>query len=448
LELILTLFYTALFLIVIKKLPFFNLEGYTYQPVKIVFLLKIFSGIILWIIYTYYYTDRATSDIYKFYDDAKHIYGALPQHPLYYLQMVLGINTDAEYLKPYYEQMNHWYAPWAGAYFHDNSIIIQLNAFIYLFSFGYYQVHTVFMCFIALCGQVALYKTFYPIMPEKRDALLIAVFLIPSVLFWSSGVLKESIIVFSLGMLLYHLFKSLNSGHYKHFLLFILFFILLLFAKMYVFAALLPTIVSLFAVKIFRKNVPLTFIVVHVILFAIGTNTYFIHEEGDVIWFLHQKQQGFIHTAIALKAGSYFDINYLEPNIWSLLKNTPQAIFNTLFRPHLLDSKSILILMAAIENTILVVLIMMAIIYFKKPKPEMKQYIYAAIFFTITLSTLIGLLNPVLGSITRYRVPVTSLCFIVVFIFIDDDKTKKHLAFLNHLKIRLLSAIKALKIPF
>lgn len=190
-------------------MKFFELQGLNKKIISYLFLLKIGFGILLWAIYTYYYTDRNTSDIYKFYDDAKCIYRALPQHPIHYLQMVFGINTIADYLKPYYDQMHNWYEPWNGARFHDNKLIIQLNALLYLFSFGYYNVHTVFMCFLSFKGLAAIYKTFSSFLSDKLTELTLAVFLIPSVLFWGSGVLKEGLIIFSLGMLIYTLNKSL-----------------------------------------------------------------------------------------------------------------------------------------------------------------------------------------------------------------------------------------------
>jgi hypothetical protein len=436
-QVILPLLYIGIFIFLIRRLPFFQLQGISSKTLSQLFVVKVLFGILLWAIYTFYYTDRSTSDIYKFYDDAKYIYAALPNHPLHYIEMVLGLNSNADYLKPYYEQMDHWYAPWAGAYFHDNSIIIQLNAMIYLFSFGNYHVHTIFMCFISLCGLVALYKTFYPIMTDKPKELCIAVFLIPSVVFWTSGVLKEAIIVFALGFLFYYLFQALHDQKkkLKNYLLFSLAALLLVMTKMYVFAALVPAIISLFVVKATGYNqLFLKCTIVHCILFSIGFHTYFIHEEGDVIWFLHQKQQGFIHTALSLNAGSYFDINYLKPTIYSLIKNSPQAILNTLFRPHLLESKSILILISAIENTFLLALTVLGIIFFKKPDAKTYIYLATAISFVLVLSVLIGVLTPVLGSIARYRIPITPLYVITLLLIIDKEQMLKKIPILNHIQ--------------
>jgi len=432
LEFFLTLFYTLLFIFLIYKIKFFELQELSKRTISYIFLLKIGCGILLWIIYTYYYTDRNTSDIFKFYDDAKYIYHALPEHPLHYLQMVLGINADAEQLKPYYSQMHNWYRPWEGARFHDNKLIIQFNALVYLFSFGYYNVHTVFMCFLSLIGLTGIYKTFSPLVPDKRKELAATIFLVPSVLFWASGVLKEGIIIFALGMIIYHINKCLygNVNRLRHFLFFLLSALLLFLAKMYVFVAIVPVIVSLVIVKLTgNKFIFLKFTGVHLLFFLIAVNLYRLNTEWDIMLFLHQKQMGFIQTAITERAGSYITIDYLKPNVISLFKNTPQAIFNSIFRPHLFESRSLFIIISALENLFLSILLITTIIFFKKPEKEVLPWLYACAFFVVVLSLLIGLLTPILGSIVRYRVPIVPFFTISLIVLLDKDKLKKRLFF-------------------
>ena len=166
-EIFLSFLYTFLFIYLIFKLNFFNLGGISQKTVSLFFVFKVLSGVAVWFVYTYYYTDRSSNDVFKFYDDALIMFDAIYTHPVHYFQMLLGINTDAEYLVPYYTKMANWYKPWPAATYHNNRIIIQFNAFVHLFSFGFYNVHTVFMCFLSLIGLTGIYKTFYPIMKKK-----------------------------------------------------------------------------------------------------------------------------------------------------------------------------------------------------------------------------------------------------------------------------------------
>src|SRR3954470_13055434 len=74
---VLLLLYTLIIFYSIYKLKFFQLEGLGKWTPSLFFLLKIIAGIALWLVYTYYYTDRSTSDIWKYFDDGKVMFGAL-----------------------------------------------------------------------------------------------------------------------------------------------------------------------------------------------------------------------------------------------------------------------------------------------------------------------------------------------------------------------------------
>lgn len=290
------------------------------------------------------------------------------------------------------------------------------------------------MCFLSLIGLAGIYKTYSSFASDKLVELTIAVFLIPSVLFWGSGALKEGLIIFALGILIYNLYKSLygNIHILRHFIFFIASAILLFFTKMYVFIALSPAIISLIIVKLSgNKFVFLKFAGIHLLFFIIAVNIYQLNDNWDTLLFLHQKQMGFIQRAIIDKARSYIDINYLEPTTFSLIKNTPQAIINTLCRPHLFESKSIFILVSAIENLLLIISLAITIVFFKKPNKEILPLFYTGVFFVFTLALLIGLLTPVLGSIVRYRVPIIPFYAITLILLIDKEKIIKKLSTLN-----------------
>ena len=53
-------------------------------------------------------------------------------------------------------------------------------------------------------------KAIAGLMPRLVKPLFLAVFVIPSVLFWSSGVIKETFLVFALGLLIWLVFGALG----------------------------------------------------------------------------------------------------------------------------------------------------------------------------------------------------------------------------------------------
>lgn len=416
-------------------MKFFEVAGLSRKTISIFFLVKILFGLGVWCVYTFYYTNRSANDVFKFYDDATIMFSAIYQHPLHYIQMVLGINTDASYLVPYYKQMANWYKPWAAATYHNNRIIIQFNAFVHLFSFGYYNVHTVFMCFLSLIGLTGIYKTFVPLLKDKTKELAFAVFLIPSVLFWGSGVLKEGIIIFALGILIYYLYKNLFlKGSFGGLVIVVFFGIILAFTKIYVFVAILPSILALILVKkMGNKHIFIKFLGVHLLLFIITVNVYRINKEWDILDSLQHKQWSFTIIAKKVNAGSLISTTTLKPNTLGLIKNTPEAVINTLFRPHLFEAKSFFMLVSALENTCIIILILTSFIFLKKPDKESLPLFYTNIFFVFSLALMIGLVNPVLGSIVRFRIPLLSFFAIIFIMLLDKEKIIKRIPFLKHI---------------
>ncbi len=320
-----------LFIFLIQKMKFFDVDGISKKAITAVFLLKVIAGLAVWAIYTFYYPDRTTADIYKYFDDSKVIFDALTTNPNHYFKMLTGIGNDGAEFNSYYTQMNFWARQHDTNVLNDSHTIIRFNAFVRLFSLGYYNVHTVFMCFLSLIGLTAIYKTFVNYLSDKKRALFFVVFLLPSVLFWSSGVLKEGIIFFSLGLLIYYFNKLFD---FKAMLFVGTMAFLLGFSKFYVWLSILPGLAFLFwATKLGQKNVGLKFVIVMLTLGIIGFNIEKIIPIQSPLVTLSQKQLEFNRLAtgemtdatgkVIPIANSAIHINKLEPTFISFVSNAP-----------------------------------------------------------------------------------------------------------------------------
>ena len=231
-------------------MKFFSIDGLSRKAISAIFILKIITGVALYLIYTYYYTDRKSADIFKYFDDGKIIFNTLFVNPIHYLQLIFGINTDAEHLKQYLNITDFWYKPRDTQVYNDNRTIIRFNAIAMLVSFGYYHVHSVFMNFISLIGLIAIFKTFRPYLADKRKELIAAVFLMPSVLFWGSGVLKEGLLFFALGLLIYNFYILCNNEiTLKRIVWLLLLACLIAMAKFYILIAIAPALFTYLWVK-------------------------------------------------------------------------------------------------------------------------------------------------------------------------------------------------------
>ena len=294
--------YTVVFCLLIYLLPFFK-DGGIKRPVFIIaFLLKIAAGFFLTWIYTRYYPDRQAADIYKYFDDAKIMFAAYKEHQYTdYLKMLSGIGNDNTYFNDtYYNHMNHWYRHYDFGTYNDNHTIIRFNAFVMLFSSGNFYIHTLFICFACLLGLTALFKTFAPYFTGKEKLLFMALFLIPSVLFWSSGVLKEGLLLFALGFLFYGFFHVfiLKKNILRNLICLAVFAFFILINKNYLLLAVLPALLCFLVAYTFKLSHPLLFYAGFYILGFFACLLFSNYAMNDnILETFHLKQRDFINVS-------------------------------------------------------------------------------------------------------------------------------------------------------
>lgn len=247
--------YALVLLLLIRRSTLFRPEGLPTWFSAAVFVLKLAAGTALWYIYTYYYTDRSTADIWKYFDDSAVLHRALSESPGDYLRMITGIGDDTPYIaEHYYKQMNYWYQQFDSPFFNDGRTLIRFNALLRLVSFGNYHVHTVLINFLALAGLCLLWRVVYPAMRAWRKVLLAVIFLLPSVLFWGSGVLKEGLLWLALGGLLWAVMHGSGRMIWVRVLVAVLCAWLLAATRLYVLAAVLPALGGWWLVRRLRMR--------------------------------------------------------------------------------------------------------------------------------------------------------------------------------------------------
>ncbi|MBS1647957.1 MAG: hypothetical protein JST67_11510 [Bacteroidetes bacterium] len=275
------------------------------------FLLKIAAGFFLTWVYTNYYPDRQTADVFKYYDDSKIMYTSVQKKQYTdYAKMLLGVANNTPYFdSTYYNKMNHWYRHYDFGSYNDNHTIIRFNALVMLFSFQNFYVHTVFMCFLCFLGLTALFKTFAPYFIHKEVLLFLTLFFVPSVVFWSSGVLKEGILFFSLGFLFYacfHLFFT-KGNRWLHLFTLVLSSWLLLINKNYLLLSAAPALLCFFlTTKFHLKKTMLFYGLFYTLSFLFIFFLSTIISEKNILENFSIKQRDFINVA---KGGVFIQNN-------------------------------------------------------------------------------------------------------------------------------------------
>jgi hypothetical protein len=411
----------------IGNASFFKKSPFSTSSLKFAFSLKVLAGVILFLIYTFYYTDRQTADVFKYYDDGEILGNAAIKHAVDFIKIMVGV--EDQFLKDQYlNKMHYWFRPYDHGLRNDNRIVIRINAVLHILSFGNYFLHALIFIFLSFLGLFSLAKLFYAISGSKIKAFA-ASFLIPSVFFWSSGVLKEALLIFALGIFCWAVYKLAIAFSWSTLCLFVVGFCLLASLKIYVLFALLPATLLWFLWMKFHHfwKAFFTFLIGGALVYFVAL---VIHPSFDFISLLVGKQHDFITLAKTFHAGSAIQMDYLENNSWSILKAIPLALFHVFTLPWFSQVKSPLYLFSIFENLIFFSLIPLSIFYFEKPNKSSIKFIVFSIIFILTLFTIIGLTTPVIGALVRYKMPALPFLFFGLLSFINFNlipvKIKNH----------------------
>jgi len=200
--------------------------------------------------------------------------------------------------------------------------------------------------------------------------------------------------------------------------------------KIYVLICLVPALVYFISSRwIFAKRPIVWFAIFHVLVFA---GLYIISvawPEKDIFYMLYKKKDDFSNVAMQYEAGSFIRTPDLLPHPLSFLLYIPFAIYTVLMRPYFWEQGSALVKIAGLENLILLLCMMIPFFTFKKRSLEEKRITNFLIIFIFYLYILIGFTTPVLGALSRYKVPALPFVLIICLLYIDPVRLKKFIPY-------------------
>lgn len=394
---------------------------------SIAFVLKVLAGILLVYIYLDYYSDRGSADMFKYYDDGRAIWESTRGNNKDFVKIVLGIYNKDEYelLKDkYLFKTNHWDRADFVPFRYENRLIIRINAALMPLTGGNFGLHLLFFIFIAFIGQYFLFKSIATFIPKKISFLII--FLFPSLLLWTSGILKEAIIIFIIGLWFYGLKMLIDKKYVLSVILLLISTLIAATVKVYIIIGLYLSILPLIIYKIIKKykvwQVYLCVFFIYILSIPLLKYLFGL----DLLTLIVNKLELTTNLAISENAGSMINPLKLDPTLFSFIINAPLAIINTFFRPFINDINSLIIIPSFIENLILILLTIIAIIFRKKEITQKEQNILLFFLsFVIIETLLIGYTTPILGATVRYRI-FPMLFFLLSLIIVNDFEKIKY----------------------
>jgi hypothetical protein len=415
-----TVFYLLLFNFLIYRYKIFQFRRYRPLITHLIFNLKFVAGIFIWLIYTFYYKDVQNNDVHKFYNDALVLHQVKEKDAgVFWYAMAFGDGyCDKGNLTG---ALKNWNRNFDEAPFNENRTIIRLNALMMFISFKTYFVHVLFFCFISLLGWILLTNAVFSFVDARNAIVALPVLLLPSVLFWTSGVMKEPLLILGLGLCVSAMVDRQRSM--VTLLKLICGALIILFTKFFVLACLLPAATSffLFREKESRKFILLKYVLVSFVFVPLAFNINRLIPRISPVQMLANKQAHAMKEASYFKAGSKIEIPEIDNSPLSMLKAAGIGTWNTILRPYLWEAKNIMMLASAVENVFVITWVLMCISSTNWRKMQNLNLALFLLTFSLGYFAIVGMATPVLGNLVRYKAPLLPL-FMFAFIVVMNPR--------------------------
>ncbi len=301
--------------------------------------------------------------------------------------------------------------------------------------FGSYICINMCFGFFALAGSIQLFRFFRNYFPAYKKELAVACLFLPSVAYWSSGLLKDAITFGSVGFILYaflNLFRGKNV--ISSLLAIIVFGFFLYIMKVYILLVLVLAIVvwqftelnkrienktlsSIFTVLAFGVGAVVGMLLVRYFTsMEAGQEYQFDKLAGNIEY---QKQMySAVNQQIAGK-DSYFTISTGNPVAMIF-----GGLSATFFRPMIWEINTPIVLLSAIESNIFLFLTLY--FFFKRGVrrffsiPFTDSVILMCFVFSLVFAIAVGVSTANFGALSRYKIPC--MPFYLVFLILLYNK--------------------------
>lgn len=378
------------------------------------FLLKVLVGVVYSQYHLRYY---GGGDTWTFFRESGIYFESIRTSFWTYLQLVFGPNG----YKPVPEEFLVYTDP--SRYWWDSSeyLLIRINTFLRLLSFGEYYVHLVFWNFLSILGIGYIYRFFAEQLTSGRRVLFALLALTPSILFWASGLHKEALSFFFIGGVIWNLHQIKAGVGSK--VLRIVFVVsamyLLVVMRIYIAVLLVPALIAFLWVESGdTKSALLKYGLVYFACFVFSLLGPFISEKLDFY--------GRIAEMLAITKKYFPGYATLDaPNIkadewWTFYTNIPKALYNVFLKPNFYDGVAWYRIFAFVETYLIAAAILFGVIKIKWASFLENNRALFALFFGLSLITIIGLVSVNMGAIVRYR--TVALAFIICSIYLGTRK--------------------------
>jgi hypothetical protein len=373
-------------------------------------VVKAIAGVALGLIYLYYY--QISADTFLFFEDSKKLTGLAREDFLSYVQFLfLDDPTHPLWTEIVYQQSRALF-------------MVKITSLFGLVTLDNYWIISLYLSVLSFLSAWRLATCTVESFPSTKTAAVVAFLFFPSVVFWSSGLIKESVAMTALfflsaAVIRIWIGKQLPLWEWA----------LVIFSawiewrlKYYYLAVFLPIAVAALITRRLSDTWHLkgaviktllwsaTFIFPLVIISVLRPNFY----PARILAVIVSNYEEF--SAMS-DAEDVIEYPSLEPTLASIVRNVPRAIVSGIFRPFPWEAHTMFQWLIAIENVVLLILCITSIGSVAELVKSRHRLLLCSILLYVTaLCVFLALSTPNFGTLSRYRISFLPFLFLVITI--------------------------------
>lgn len=381
------------------------------------FLLRVVGTIFIAIIYQYIY---GYGDTYAYYTNTQILREFFYHDFTAWVRIMFSDPTSShpDVLK-YIDRVQEVYKEASFVYQStENANVSKVGSLFNIFCFDSYL--GISLCFgtLSFLGCWYIFKTFTTIFPGFERQFAYLSLYIPSLWFWGSGILKDPISLFGLGILFFNIFAS-KKNILRRSIFICLGAVILFYIKSYIFFVfalslfLVYFVVFFNSLKLAGKGVFLFIIFVFVIFNLENISDWYNLGIEEA---MTQSRKFFDVYAYMAQPGDSTIMMTFENTTYGFFKLCLQGFITVFTRPYPWELRKIVYLFVILENLFLYYLLFKKIKYLPTVMHHNHSRVIGfAILFSLFMGIVVGATAFNLGTITRYRLPALALLYAGVF---------------------------------
>ncbi|MEI2673873.1 MAG: hypothetical protein V9F05_07515 [Chitinophagaceae bacterium] len=360
-------------------------------------------------------------DSLRYFHDSQIVYQSLFDNPTYFFELITrsSLENVPEHLIPYQKEL---FIEWHVNEYH----MVRLLAILNVFTFGNVWANIVLIAFGSYAATMGLFKSlnqFLVIDADKKNRIFLFLFFLPSIVFWTGGLLKEAPVFMLVCIIIIQLFTiesspNRNTTPAKPLLILVVCIYALFLIRDYLAILVSLNLLLLFFARTIVKPQYLnkTFIInsitVIVLFFAVPIVfpqlNYFHYAQSEQTYFLNGEPD------------PDYKFSAIGGDGIAVIKQIPYALNNIFFRPNLMHSDSVFRLYQSVELIIVWLIIVFLAIKMLRQKHPFSATALFMIIVAIELLGIYGLMVTDADTLSCYRsIP---LFFILLFMWLHKPK--------------------------